>query len=98
MATDAEARAARFVALAVVALLNAAQLGHPMARHLHAIATGARSAGRPPIDDSTDLAAIAAGEPLTDVAARRASVDGASYEAVRRRLKDKLRKGISRAA
>jgi hypothetical protein len=80
-------------------LLRAAELGNPRARHLHAVATGARSNGRPPIDDSADLAAIAAGELLADVAARRAAATGQSCRAIRRRLAGKLRrKGIPAAA
>ena len=86
MTTETEAQAYRLVGLAVSALLRAAELGNPRARHLYLIATGARSPGRPPHDDAADLAAI---ESLADVAARRAAATGQTYEAVRRRLKNK---------
>jgi hypothetical protein len=89
MTTETEAQAYRLVGLAVSALLRAAELGNPRARHLYLIATGARSPGRPPHDDAADLAAIESGEPLADVAARRAAATGQTYEAVRRRLKNK---------
>ena len=93
MAADAEAQADRLVGLAVSALLRAAQLGNHRARHLYLIATARRHPVGRRSNDSADLAAIAAGEPLADVAAHRASADGTSYEAVRRRLKDKGPRG-----
>ena len=87
--TDAPGRD-RLAAVALRSLDLMAISGDGLARHAAAVLKGARSNGRPLIDDSEALAQVAAGESLTTVAMRMAGGDRKTAASIRRRLARKF--------